>query len=122
MPVTFRLFPVGIGGKEEAKKEIMQREVYRYRFDESVALDRAEETLCLASLAAEAVHGRSHVRLDAAFVLDKQARTCVIDAGTDVGETLARIFTGLLAEEFGDEAFRVERVFRTADQNSSKGE
>jgi hypothetical protein len=34
----------------------------------------------------------------------------VVDAATDVGRAIARIFTGFLSREFGEEAFKVERV------------
>jgi len=33
-----------------------------------------------------------------------------VDAATDVGRAIARIFTGFLTREFGEEAFKVERV------------
>ncbi|MFH1680634.1 MAG: hypothetical protein ABIH26_08325 [Candidatus Eisenbacteria bacterium] len=100
----------------------MEREIYRFEFSETVPLERVEETLCLSALAAEGVYGRSHLRLNAAFRLDKTKRTCTVDAGTEVGETLARILTGLLTEEFGEEAYRVERVVQSIESQPGKGE
>ena len=88
----------------------MKRHVYKYRFAENVPLQEAEETLFLAALATECLHGRSQMRLDAKFSLDTRKRSCVVDASTQVGCHIARIFTGLLAREFGEEAFKVERV------------
>ena len=35
---------------------------------------------------------------------------CVVDAATDVGRAIARIFTGFLTREFGEKAFKVERI------------
>ena len=88
----------------------MTQDVYRYRFTDKVALHEAEESLLLAVLAVESLYGRSPVRLDAAFCLDREARSCVVDAGSEVGRAIARIFTGFLTRQFGEEAFRVERL------------
>ena len=41
---------------------------------------------------------------------DGKKRTVVIDAATDVGRDLNRIFIGLITREFGSGSFRVERV------------
>lgn len=88
----------------------MNRELYRYNFDSKVPIRDIEESLLLAVLAAESLHGRSLVRLDASFCLDSHKRSCVVDAATEVGRAIARIFTGFLTREFGEEAFKVERV------------
>ncbi len=88
----------------------MTGDVYRYRFTEEIPLRDTEESLLLAVLAVESLYGRSPVRMDAAFCLDREQRSCVVDAGSDVGRAIARIFTGFLSRQFGEEAFRVERV------------
>ncbi len=87
----------------------MSREIYRYSFSAGVSLRDVEESLLLAVLATESLHGRSLVRLDASFCLDEKKQSCVVDAGTEVGRYIARIFTGFLTREFGEEAFTVER-------------
>ena len=88
----------------------MNRELYRYNFDTRVPIRDVEESLLLAVLATECLHGRSLVRLDASFCLDAKKRSCVVDAATEVGRAIARIFTGFITREFGEEAFKVERV------------
>ncbi len=88
----------------------MSREVYRYHFDEKVSLAEVRDSLFLAVFSTEGLHGRSQVRLDAAFCLDEKKRACVVDAATPVGQAIARIFTEFLTREFGEEAFTVERV------------
>jgi hypothetical protein len=35
---------------------------------------------------------------------------CVFDAGTPVGRDFNRLFIGFIRREFGEDAFRVERV------------
>ena len=88
----------------------MARELYRYNFDSKIPFREIEESMLLAVLAAEGFHGRSLVRLDASFSLDRTKRSCVIDAATDVGRSIARIFTGFISHEFGEGAFKVERL------------
>ena len=88
----------------------MNRELYRYNFAATVPLGDVEQSLLLAVLATECLHGRSLVRLDASFCLDNDKRSCVVDAATEVGRAIARIFTGFLTREFGERAFKVERI------------
>lgn len=88
----------------------MNRDVYRYAFGPSVPPGNIEETLLLAVLAAESLHGESRVRLDASYCFDAEKRTCVIDAGTDVGRDICRMFTGFSIREFGEDAFKVRRA------------
>jgi len=83
---------------------------YKYRFDSKLPVKNVEESLLLAVLAVECLHGRAKVRLDASFSLDAKKLTCVVDAATEVGCAIARIFTGFLNHEFGESAFKVERV------------
>ncbi|MEA5087809.1 hypothetical protein [Solidesulfovibrio sp.] len=80
----------------------------RFTFSKQVDMACVEDTLVLAVLAAESIHGRTDIRLDACFRL--QPGTCSIDDGTPVGRTIARVFTGYLAREFGEGAFTIVRV------------
>lgn len=84
--------------------------VYRYRFGKEIPVTDAKEALFLAAMASESLHGRARVQLEASFRFDVDERTCVVDAGTDVGRDIARVFTGYLTSEFGEGSFRVERV------------
>jgi len=86
------------------------RDGYRYSFGDALPLPEAEKWLLLSVVAAESLHGRSPVRLDAAFCLDRQQRSCVVDATSEVGRAIALIYTGFLTHQFGESAFRVERV------------
>ena len=91
----------------------MGREAYRYTFEPSVPMKEVEESLSLAALGAEGIHGRTRVVLDANFKLDKAERVCVVDGSTPVGQRIAELFTEFLAREFGEDAFRVERTDET---------
>ena len=83
---------------------------YRYNFKRHVPIDDIQDSLTLAALSTEQLHGRARMRLDASFRLDRQRRTCTINAGTAVGRDLAKLFAGYLSAEFGDQAFRVRRT------------
>jgi hypothetical protein len=88
----------------------MNAEIYTYTFSSAAPVEEIEETLHLAILAAEGLHGRSRVRLDASYYME--GHSCVIDAGTEVGRDIVRLFTGFAIKEFGEEAFRVRRENR----------
>lgn len=69
----------------------MKRDIYRYSFSNGVPFRDVEESLLLAVLATESLHGRSLVRLDVSFCLGKKKRACVVDAGTEVGRPIAAV-------------------------------
>lgn len=84
--------------------------IYRYSFASSVQFEEVEASLVLAVFAAESLHGESRVRLDAGHALDTDKRQIVIDATTQVGRDLNRIFVGFVSREFGADVFEVERA------------
>ncbi|MCL4552920.1 MAG: hypothetical protein M1305_05140 [Candidatus Marsarchaeota archaeon] len=88
----------------------MTRSIYKYSFSRLVPMKVVANSLMLATFAAECLHGRSKLRLEAAFCLDTRARTCVIDAESVVGCDIARMFTGFLTRGFGEQSFQVERA------------
>ena len=98
--------------KQQIGDSVMNQETYRYTFESNIPYQEIEDSLMLAVMAAESLHGRSPVRLDASFRLDTKKRSCTIDA-TEIGQAIARIFTGFLTREFGEESFKVERVTET---------
>ena len=83
---------------------------YIYTFAGTVPMKEVEDYLLLATLAAECLHGRSQVHLDASFMLDPKTRSCEVNATTSVGKTIASIFTGFLVREFGVKVFSVKRL------------
>ena len=88
----------------------MTREQYCYHFESAADMKTVEELLLLAAMAAEGLHGRSRIQLDAVFRCDPDTRTVEIDAGNEVGAAIARIFTALLSTTVGEAAFKVERT------------
>ena len=88
----------------------MSKEVYRYTFEPATRMQDVEESLLLAVLAAESLHGQSRVRMDASYCVDAEKHACVIDAATPVGRDLCHIFTGFALREFGENAFKVRHA------------
>jgi hypothetical protein len=88
----------------------MTPEIYRFRFDHTVSMDRARDLVAHAILAAERIHGAARVRLDCGYCADDEKGSLVVDARTKAGQTVAAIFTDLLLGEFDMTAFDVERV------------
>ncbi len=90
----------------------MSNQAYRYVLCRPVPFPEVMATFDLALIAVQSLHGDERTRLDARFASDAGKRTLAIDAGTRVGQALNQIFTGFARREFGDHAFRVERVDR----------
>jgi hypothetical protein len=88
----------------------MDRNVYRYQFDQALDLADVEATVTLSVLATESLHGESRVRLEAHYRFEEASRSCVIAATSQVGIDLNRLFLGFMTREFGTDSFRVERV------------
>lgn len=84
--------------------------IYRYSFAAETPFEEVEASVLLAIWGTECLHGEAQVRLDASHFLDKGHRRCVIDASTDVGRDINRLFVGFLNREFGPDSFEVERV------------
>jgi len=93
---------------------------YRYVFKRHLDINDVQDTLTLAILGAENLHGRSRLRLGGWWRLDRQRRTCLIDASTPVGEDIAKLFTGYLGKEFGETAFTVRRPATVAATQESR--
>ena len=93
----------------------MSHEIYKYVIADAAHIDDIEDSLMLAVLTTESVFGRARVRLDASFSFDKAKLVCEIDAGNEVGCHLAKVFTGFLEQEFGEDAFRVSRKTKGVD-------
>lgn len=86
------------------------RSVYRITFTIPVDMEAVEETLLLAILAVSCLHGEAAVRLDAGYAINTRERVVVLDASTDIGIAVTRVFIGFCTREFGDEVFGVARA------------
>lgn len=88
----------------------MTSDVYRYVFAGELPALEVEATLVLSILGVESLHGQAQARLDIRHAFDAKKRVVVIDASTEVGRDLNRLFTGFMTREFGPGSFQVERA------------
>lgn len=88
----------------------MKAEVYRYSFDASVPLTEIEATLTLAIIGVESLHGECTTLMDVQHLFEPTKRMVVIQADTESGRDLARLFTGYLSREFPLGKFAVVRL------------
>ena len=88
----------------------MTNGVFHFSFTTDVSLDEAEMTLQLATFAVEGLFGTTRVRLDFGYHVDADHRMVIVDGSKEVEATVVQVFAGLLLREFGEDAFRVERV------------
>ena len=80
-----------------------------FEFEPTVSLADAEMSLHLAMFAVEGIFGRARVRLDAEYELNEEDHEIAVDASTEVGAMIVRVFTGLLLREIGEDSFQVCR-------------
>lgn len=88
----------------------MNRTVYRFTFSRAADLTEVEATLHLALYASEGLFGAARVRLEFGYRLDGERNAILVDATTEVGSVIARIFTSLLLREIGEDTFEVRAV------------
>ncbi len=88
----------------------MTAPIFKFTLDPKLDMDDAESTLHLALFSVEGLYGGARMRTEASYqrLIDEHA--IFVDAATDVGRSLVQVFTNLLSREFGENAFRVERV------------
>jgi len=93
--------------------------IYRFRLHADVPMAEVRESLKLAVLAAEGLHGAAQVRLDFAYCADDEKRALVLEARGEAGIAVVRMFTGFLSQQIGETGFRVERVALRRDAESA---
>ena len=87
----------------------MSQPPYRFEIGEAVPLEEAELTLQLSIFAVEGIYGHATTRLDVRYDVDETGKALVVDASTECGAALVRVFAALLLREFGDDGFSVTR-------------
>jgi len=96
----------------------MDMKAFRFEFEPDVSLTEAEQTLHLALFAVGGLYGEARVRLEAAYRVDEICTAIGVDASTEVGAAVVKIYAGLLLKEFGEDAFRV-RPITVAESHTS---
>lgn len=82
--------------------------VIRFQFQGQVDRESVESDVALAIFAAECVYGRPRVRMEASYLVDGQE--CLLDVSGESGDTVARVFAGLVSARLGEGSYTVVRV------------
>jgi hypothetical protein len=92
-------------------------EVFRaFCFLPDISMDDVESAVVLATLAAEAIHGRAQVRLNGRFEIDTKRREVRFPRDSEIGDSIASVLTVLASQMFGEDAFQV--VDRKSKENT----
>jgi hypothetical protein len=98
---------------EAVMNEISTRNVYRFTLLKKEASPYVlKALLLLATRETELVFGRAKRKLETNSTLCPRRTVCTIEGGTECGEHLAKLLTGFLIQQVGDEGFRVRRWTR----------
>jgi len=84
------------------------KQYVQFVFEKSAPMHEVEQTLRLACLATESLHGPDRMRLQASFLINRSKRNCLIHSASEVGMTLALIFSGFVKREFGEDGVKIK--------------
>lgn len=84
--------------------------LYQYKFGDDVLFDDVEDTLLLATAATESLHSRARTTMDLRYWSEPDNGAVLIDGGTQAGQDLAAIFTGLLRHVLPKRRVTVRRI------------
>ena len=85
----------------------MEQVICCYRFKPHVPLQDVQETLLLAVLAAEGLHGPAIQEANLCYGVNADLHALAICAGDKAGRDVVRIFTNFVRREFGGDALDV---------------
>jgi hypothetical protein len=96
------------------------RNAYRFTLLKKGAHPDVLQALTLLAIKeTELIFGRAKRKLETNCQLSHKKAICTIEGGTECGEHLARLLSGFLIQQVGDEGFRVNRLTgkgKTADR------
>ena len=98
---------------DPAMNEGSTQNVYRFTLLKSGAgPDLLKALALLAIKETELVFGRAKRKLETNYQLSPRRTVCTVEGGTGCGEHLAKLLSGFLIQQVGDEGFRVNRITR----------
>jgi len=89
------------------------RDIYRFTLlKKGVRPDVLKALAFLAIKETELIFGRAKRKLETDCQLSPSRAVCTIEGGTECGEHLAKLLSGFLIKQVGDDGFRVNRLTR----------
>lgn len=83
---------------------------YRFTIKPGAASGLLEAMVNLALRETELIFGKARLKLETSCELSPKKTSCVIEGGTECGEHVAKLVSGFLLKQVGDEGFTVERL------------
>jgi len=96
-------------------------DVCKFRFQEGPSMEAIETHLAFAIRATESVYGGPRVRMAVGYLFSEDGTELAIDVSTEEGEHVARVFTGLLTWQLGEDRFEVNRVGSATEPEEVRG-
>jgi hypothetical protein len=87
--------------------------VYRFTvIKKGTGTELLKALVLLAVKETELIFGRARRKLETNYQLSRVKAVCTIEGGTECGEHLAKLLSGFLIKQVGEEGFRVNRLTR----------
>src|SRR5215471_7900575 len=87
------------------------QKVYRFTvIKKGTGADVLRALVLLAVKETELIFGRARRKLETTYRLCSEKAVCTIEGGTECGEHLAKLLSGFLIKQVGEEGFRVNRL------------
>lgn len=90
--------------------------IHRFKFGPQVPFSDAEASLLLARWGTESLHGPARARLEARCRTDEPQRMIELDASSEAGQNMSRLFLGFLQQEFPASHYTVDVVDRCFEE------
>ena len=108
-----RSWITGLGRVAAAMNEGSRQNVYRFTLlRKGTGPDVLKALVLLAIKETELIFGRARRKLETNYELFPRKVACMIEGGTECGEHLAKLLSGFLIKQVGEEGFRVNRLNR----------
>jgi hypothetical protein len=78
--------------------------------------DVLKALVLLAVRESELIFGRARRKLETNYHLSRKKAVCTIEGGTECGEHVAKLLSGFLIKQVGEEGFRVNRLARNGNK------
>src|SRR5258708_21503580 len=83
---------------------------YRFALAKGGSRKVLQALLVMAVKETELIFGRARRKIETNFRLSAKKPICTIEGGTECGEHLAKLLSGFLIKQVGEDGFRVERL------------
>jgi hypothetical protein len=102
---------------EAAMGQESNQKVYRFTVTKKgTDADLLKALVLLAVKETELIFGRARRKLETTYRVSLAKPVCTIEGGTECGEHLAKLLSGFLIKQVGEDGFRVNRWVRNGNK------